>query len=582
MINWNLADLYPSIEKLEEDLSRVDKEANWFAEVYRDRLATLDAEALAGLYKHLGGMHDTLGRAYTFAFLNWSTQTLDEKAGALLQKVKEAYTQITQKLIFVEVEWASIPQEKATQLLQNEALKAVKHYLEVQQENKAYLLSEKEEQILSEKSITSNGAWNRYFDETLGSIEFKLRGKKLSEQEVLTKLSVEVRSLRKDAALSLTKGLKTEIRTLTFVFNTILADKASTDRLRKYPTWISSRNVSNEVADASVQALIDAVVSRYDLVQRFYRLKKRLLGVDMLMDYDRYAPVAETEKTYTWTEAESIVRDAYTAFHPEIGEIVGYFFDKNWIDAPAVAGKRGGAFSHGAVPSAHPYILMNFTGRIRDVQTLAHELGHGVHQYLAREQGIFHADTPLTTAETASVFGEMLTFQRLLSQCEHPKDKLALLVSKIDDSIATVFRQVTMNRFENAIHTHRREKGELSTADFSDYWMQTQQAMFGNSVKLGNHYRYWWSYIPHFLHTPGYVYAYAFGELLVLALYQHYQAHPNDFPAKYRTLLASGGNDYPEKLLAPFGIDLTDPQFWQTGLNAIEKLIEEAENLASD
>ncbi|MDX1430575.1 MAG: M3 family oligoendopeptidase, partial [Rhodothermales bacterium] len=358
-------------------------------------------------------------------------------------------------------------------------------------------------------------------------------------------------------------------------------DKSIKDRLRGYPHWLSSRNLDNEVDDATVEALVDAVSSRFDLVERFYRLKKDLLGVDEMFDYDRYAPVGEATTRYTWDQARGIVLDSYAAFHPELGSITKRFFDGEWIDAAVTDGKRGGAFSHGAVPSAHPYIMMNFTGRICDVQTLAHELGHGVHQYLSREQGIFHADTPLTTAETASVFGEMLVFHRLLESEEAEENRLSMLVSKIDDTIATVFRQVAMNRYEDAVHTERRARGELSTDRFCEIWIETQERMFRGSVKLGDHYRYWWSYIPHFLHTPGYVYAYAFGELLVLALFERYLEEGPDFADRYIELLRSGGSDWPHVLVGRMGIDLTDLDFWKRGLQSIEKMIAEAERMSA-
>ena len=300
-----------------------------------------------------------------------------------------------------------------------------------------------------------------------------------------------------------------------------------------------------------------------------------------MMDYDRYAPVGESDRRHSWEEARRIVLDAYDDFHPLVGQIAARFFDESWIDAPVVPGKRGGAFSHGAVPSAHPYVMMNYTGRIRDVQTLAHELGHGVHQYLSREQGVLQADTPLTTAETASVFGEMLVFQRLMEAEDDPANRLAMLVGKIDDTMATVFRQVAMNRYEDAVHTERRSAGELSTDRFCELWMDTQRDMFKGSVTLGDHYRYWWSYIPHFLHTPGYVYAYAFGELLVLALYEEYRKRGDSFPDLYVDLLRAGGSDWPHVLVGRLGVDLTDLGFWQQGLAAIEALIAEAENLAA-
>ncbi|HET6566968.1 MAG TPA: M3 family oligoendopeptidase, partial [Rhodothermales bacterium] len=459
-------------------------------------------------------------------------------------------------------------------------LEPFRHYLELQLLHKEHLLTEPEEKILAEKSITGAAAWSRFFDETLGAARFEVDGELKTEQEVLALLYEPDRSVRRAAALAFTEGLKRHLRELTFAYNTILADKASSDRLRHYETWLSSRNIANEVSDEVVHALVEAVTSRYDLVARYYTLKRRLLGLDEMMDYDRYAPIGEADTRYAWDEARDTVASTYAEFHPQMGKIVDFFFERNWIDAALAAGKRGGAFSHGAVPSVHPYILMNYTGKIRDVQTLAHELGHGVHQYLSRKQGTLQSDTPLTTAETASVFGEMLVFQRLMKQEENPQNQLAMLVGKIDDTIATVFRQVAMNRFEERIHTARRTEGELSSDQFSEFWLETQRAMFEGSVTLGEHYRYWWSYIPHFIHTPGYVYAYAFGELLVLALYARYKEEGQAFADRYINLLEAGGSDWPHNLVAKLGIDLTDLSFWNEGLGAIEDLIARAEDLA--
>ncbi|MEM1041996.1 MAG: M3 family oligoendopeptidase [Bacteroidota bacterium] len=580
-VRWNLADLYADTDALGADLDRSDAEANAFAERYRGRVADLGAAALAGAMEALEAVHERLGRAYTYAYLNWSTDTEDAERGALLQRVRERYTQAGQRLIFFDVEWAGLDEDRAKRLVENPALARYRHHLDLLHLRRAHVLSEGEERVLSEKSVTGRAAWNRFFDETLGAARFELRGETLTEQVVLSKLHDADRSLRRDAALALTGGLADLSRPLTYVFNTVLADKASTDRLRGYEHWIAARNLDNEIADASVEALVDAVTSRYDLSERFYSLKRRLLGLREMMDYDRYAPIGEADRHVAWDEARDTVLDAYAAFHPEMGTITERFFDGRWIDAPVAEGKRGGAFSHGAVPSVHPYILMNFTGKVRDVQTLAHELGHGVHQYLAREQGVFHADTPLTTAETASVFGEMLVFQRLLGAETDPQARLAMLVQKIDDSMATVFRQVTMNRFEEAVHTHRREQGELTADDFAEHWMTTQRRMYGETVTLGEHYRRWWSYIPHFVHTPGYVYAYAFGELLVLALYARYRDGQDGFADAYLGLLRAGGSDWPHVLVGRLGIDLQDPAFWQQGLGAIETLIDEAEAAAS-
>lgn len=579
-IRWNLADLYADRAALDKDLLLAERNAEAFAETYRGRVAVLDASEISAAMEVLGGLHDRVGRAYTYAYLNWTTATEIPERGALLQHVREAYTRVGQHLIFFEVEWAGLDRSTVGALLASADIAPYRHYLELKYEAGEHVLSEPEEKIVAEKAVTGWSAWNRFFDETLGAARFTYRGEPLPLQQVIAKLHEPDRAVRQDVQASITAGLVEHQRPLTYVFNTILADKASTDRLRGYEHWLDSRNEANEIARESVDALIASVSARYDLVHRFYDLKRRLLGLDTLFDFDRYAPIGETEQFVLWEEGKETVLDAYRDFLPEMGEIAGRFFAESWIDAPPEAGKQGGAFSHGAVPSAHPYVLVNYTGKARDVQTLAHELGHGIHQYLARDQGIFHADTPLTTAETASVFGEMLVFQRLLGRLETPSDRLALLIEKIDDTMATVFRQVTMNRFEERIHAHRRQEGELAPDDFGRLWMETQRPLYGNSVSLTDNYAHWWSYIPHFVHTPGYVYAYAFGELLVLALYARYQEEGPEFAARYRALLASGGSDWPHELVAKLGIDLRDPEFWNQGLDAIGVLVDEAEALA--
>ncbi len=384
------------------------------------------------------------------------------------------------------------------------------------------------------------------------------------------------------ASGAFTAGLRAQARTLTFLFNAVLADWHTTVvQLRGYPHWLAPRNLENQVSDATVEALIESVVEAYPLVERYYVLKQRLLGLERLYEWDRYAPLPTGSRRWSWKDAERAVWEAYRDFDPEFGEIVATFFRRNWIHAAVLPGKQGGAYSASTVPSAHPYIFLNFTGTTRDVLTLAHELGHGIHQYLSRQQSILQMHAPLTLAEMASTFGEMLLFQRLLQQTDDPAARLALLMGKLDDLLATVFRQVAMNRFEEAIHRHRAQHGELTTEEFSNYWMATQQAMFRGSVELTDNYALWWSYIPHFLHTPGYVYAYAFGELLVLALYERYRQGEPDFPRRYRELLAAGGSHSPERLLAQFGVDITQPAFWKQGLAVIEGLIEQAEQWSS-
>lgn len=581
-IRWDLSDLYASIDdpNLAKDREKVIKKAEDFANLYKNNIEDLNPEQFREALQAYEEILELIGKIGSYAHLIWSTNTSKPEYGKLIQQAKELSSEVHQKLVFFDVEWLDIDDERARKWIESKELKHYKHYLEASRRFKDHVLSEKEEQILSAKSVTGRSAWNRYFDETLGAAKFELDGEEFTEQEVLSKLHEPDRELRKKAHASLTEKFQEMSRTLTFVFNTLLADKHTNDKLRNYDSWISSRNLSNEIDDGTVDILINAVTGNYHLVQRFYRLKRRLLGYEKLYDYDRYAPLLENEEEIKWDKARETVLSSYSEFHPEMGEIAGKFFEHSWIDAAIAPGKRGGAYSASTVPSVHPYVFMNFDGKIRDVQTLAHELGHGVHQYLSRKQGVLQAGTPLTTAETASVFGEMLVFQNLMQKLEDPKEKLALLIGKIDDTIATVFRQVSMNRFEHAMHTRRREEGELTTEEFSTLWRETQESLYGDSVEITESYNLWWCYIPHFLHTPGYVYAYAFGELLVLALYEAYTQSENGFSNKYMRMLEAGGSDWPEHIVAKVGLDITQPDFWNKGLSTVDKMITQAEELA--
>lgn len=581
-ISWDLSDLYSSNEdpQLVKDKKKVLEEAEAFAKKYRGKISELPAAKFKIMLDEYEEILDTSGKIGSFAYLQWSTDTGNSEYGKLVAETNELSSEISQKLVFLDVEWLKIPEEEAQKLIESDELKNYKHYLESSRRYKDHVLEEGQEKIMSAKSVTGRSAWVRFFDETLGAAKFELDGEELSEQEVLSKLHESDRELRIRAHASLTQKFKDLSRQLTFIFNTILADKSTNDKLRKYESWIDSRNLANQTDSETVDALVESVTGQYELVQRYYKLKKKLLGLDEMKDYDRYAPMLQNEATIKWNSAREMVMDSYSKFHPKMGEITNEFFEKNWIDAAIKPGKRGGAYSAGTVPSVHPYVFMNFDGRIRDVQTLAHELGHGVHQYLSRQQGVLQSSTPLTTAETASVFGEMLVFQKLMKELDDPKEKLALLVGKIDDTIATVFRQISMNRFEHAIHTARREEGELTTERFSELWMEQQKALYGDSVTLTEEYGIWWSYIPHFLHTPGYVYAYAFGELLVLALYEEYTQRPDGFSDKYLELLSAGGSEWPEDLVAKIGLDITEPDFWDKGLNSFRKMVEEAEKMA--
>jgi len=581
-VAWDLSDLYKSPEdpKLLEDKKDLLEQADKFADKYRGRISALSASEFSDALRAYESLIQRAGKIGSYSHLIWSTNTEDAKLGKLLQEANELGSELSQKLVFFDVEWMKVDDDRAEELINSKELVPWKHYLRVSRMYKDHTLSEDAEQVMSAKSVTGRSAWNRYFDETLGAARFELDGEEMTEQQVLSKLHSPDRELRKRAHESLTETFTELSRSLTFIFNTLLADKHTNDKLRGYDSWISSRNLSNQTDSETVEALITAVTGRYELVQRYYKLKKSLLGVDEMFDYDRYAPIAKNRETIKWDRAKSMVLEAYGDFHPRMESIATEFFDKKWIDAAIRPGKRGGAYSASTVTNVHPYVFMNFDGQLRDVQTLAHELGHGVHQYLSRKQGELQSSTPLTTAETASVFGEMLVFYKLINNIDDPKEKLALLVSKIDDTIATVFRQISMNRFENRIHTARREEGELTTEDFSRHWVETQNDLYGDSVTITDEYKLWWCYIPHFLHTPGYVYAYAFGELLVLALYDAYKNQKNGFSDRYIDLLEAGGSDWPHNIVGKMDIDIRDAGFWNRGLDLFESMIDQAEELA--
>jgi oligoendopeptidase F len=581
-VRWNLDDLVPppADQGVEGILTEAERRVDAFAARYKGRVAALAAVEMKDLLSEYEMVLDSVGRAESYASLSWSTQSDEPARGALLQKVSERQALLAQKGVFLDIEWANAPDEAARKLIEDPLLSRWKHWLVVARRYKPHLLSEPEEKILSEKSVTGRQAWTRYFDETMAATLFDWDAQKVPAEVVLRQLYAQERETRKSAATAITRGLREIQRSTTFAFNTLFADKASEDRLRKYPTWISARNMDNQVEDATVDALVHAVTSRSDIVARYYTLKRRLLGLDELFDYDRYAALPVAERRFSWSEARKIVLAAYAGFHPRMAEIAGLFFEKGWIDAAVHPGKRGGAFSASTVPSAHPYVLLNFQGTAQDVMTLAHELGHGVHQYLARDKGVLQQNTPLTTAETASIFGETLVFRALLADEKDPKVVLSMLVRQIESSFATVFRQVAMNRFEDAVHTARRTQGELATETISALWLDTQRAMFAGSVTLTDDYGIWWSYITHFIHVPGYVYAYAFGDLLVRALYSRFLSGGRNFPDRYMSMLAAGGSDWPAAIVGTLGVDLADPGFWAQGLALLEEMTGQAETLA--
>jgi oligoendopeptidase F len=583
-VAWQLDPLLGDSASVDALLDEADVIADELA-AHRGTVAALDAPGLVAFLERMATLQDRIGRAGSYAGLRFAVDTTDPKNGALLARVEESSTAIGTKLIFFELEWAAVDDEHADAILADPALDFARHHLRSIRRYRHHLLTEPEERILSEKSVTGGSAWTRLFSEVTSTITLELAEpdgtiRTTALEEGLARLQHPDREVRAQAAAAVTAGLAPGLRTRAFVFNTLLNDKSIDDRLRSYPTWISSRNLSNEASDESVQALIDAVQKRYDIPQRWYRLKARILGLDRLADYDRMASVASAESRIGWSSAREIVLDAYHSFSPELADIVHKFFDDAWIDAPVRPGKRPGAFCAYTVPSHHPYLLLNWTSRTRDVLTLAHELGHGLHAYLARGQGVFHQSTPLTLAETASVFGETVTNGRLLASIDDPNERLALLASIIEDSIATVFRQVAMNRFEHAVHTARRADGELSVDRFGELWSSTQTDMLGDAVEVTEGYRSWWSYIPHFIGTPGYVYAYSYGQLLALSVYRRYEEQGPAFVPRYLQLLSAGGSMPPAELGRIVDCDLDDPAFWTGGLAIIDAQLDAAEAAA--
>jgi oligoendopeptidase F len=573
-------------------------------EAYRGRVADLDASGVAGLMRLYARFDTTLGRVGNYAGLRFAENTMDAERGALMAKVQERATMMASRLVFFELEWVAVADEAAEPLLTDRQLEFCAHHLREVRRYREHVLSEPEEKVLTETSGSGASAWVRLFSELTSALEIELPTgildaadegggdaevpelstarptQRVGLEQGLSLLQHPDREVRRQAAEAVTAGLAPGLRTRAYVFNTLLLDKSVDDRLRHYPSWVSSRNLANEATDESVQALVDAVVGRYDLPQRWYRLKAKVLGIERLADYDRMSSVASDESRIGWAAAKGVVLDAYGSFSPELADAARLFFDRRWIDAPVRPGKQPGAFCAPGVPDHHPYVMLNWTGRTRDVATLAHELGHGLHAWLARDQSVFHHSTPLTLAETASVFGEAVTNKALLSSLDDADARFALLASTLEDSIATVFRQVAMNRFEEAVHHHRREQGELSVDDFGRHWYETQFAMVGDSVELTEGYRTWWSYIPHFVGTPGYVYAYAYGQLLALSVYARYEAQGATFVPDYLRLLSAGGSLPPGELGRIVGCDLEDPSFWDAGLDIVARQLDSAVDAA--
>ncbi len=587
-VTWQLDDLLAGEDSEDPQaavtslLDKADEAATAFASEYEGSVAGLDSDGLRVAMERLAAISDLAGRALNFAHLRFAADTADPANGALLQMGSERATAIQTRLIFFELEWAALDDGRAEEMLAGDGLEFCEHYLRNERRYRDHLLSEPEEKIVTELSVTGAGAWSRLFDELTSAIRVELpdADEPVSLDIALSKLAEPDREVRRSTAEAVTESLQPGLRTRAYVFNTLLQEKSIKDRLRDYPHWLATRNLSNEASDESVQALVEAVKGRYELARSWYRTKAKLLGIERLADYDRMAAIATDDRKIEWDEGREIVQSSFDSLSPRAGEVVGRFFDERWIDAPPAPDKRGGAFSASTVPSVHPYVMLNYTDRRRDVLTLAHELGHGLHQALAADRGIFHQDTPLTVAETASVFAEELVFGRLLEAEKDPASRLGLLAEAVEGQIATVFRQIAMNQFEDRVHTARRSEGELAVERFNELWTETQEELLGDSVEITGGYRSWWSYVPHFIGSPGYVYAYSYGQLLALSVYRLYEERGDEIVPGYLDMLAAGGSRSPEELGRMVGVDLADPSFWDAGLDLVAGQIDAAQQAA--
>ena len=584
---WNLDHLYPGMESAEfaRDLESALAEAKHFSERYAGKLQALakgkdGATKLFDALRAYEGLEDKLGRIMSYAGLNYAVDTSDPKRGKFYGDAQEKVTAASSDLLFFTLELNRIEDELLSRLSSSEPLSHYRPWLEDIAKEKPYQLEDRIEQLLHEKTVTGRSAWNRLFDETLSSLTFDVEGEQRSLEQTLNLMQDKDAALRRSASEALTKTLKANARTFSLITNTLIKDKEIADRWRGFGDVADSRHLSNRVEREVVDALVSAVQDAYPrLSHRYYRLKARWFGKDQLDHWDRNAPLPEAEQQIvSWREAGDMVLDAYRGFSPKMADIAARFFHEDWIDAPLRPGKSPGAFSHPTVPSCHPYVLVNYQGKPRDVMTLAHELGHGVHQVLAAGQGALMAHTPLTLAETASVFGEMLTFRRILAGITDAKAKKALLAGKVEDMINTVVRQIAFYSFERRLHIARKE-GELTAERINDIWMGVQAESLGPAIRFHDGYEVFWSYIPHFIHSPFYVYAYAFGDCLVNSLYGVYEKANEGFAERYLTMLSAGGTKHHSELLKPFGLDARDPAFWAVGLKLIEELIEELEGM---
>ncbi|MBS7696028.1 MULTISPECIES: M3 family oligoendopeptidase [unclassified Chelatococcus] len=582
---WDLSQLYPGLDSQEfaADLAKAGTESKAFADTYRGKLDALargpdPSAALAEPLKAYEALEDLLGRIMAYASLVYAGDTTDPVRAKFYGDTQDRLTTASSDLLFFTLELNRIDEAVLAEAMKDGPLAHWRPWIEDIAKDKPYQLEDKLEQVFHEKSVTGRGAWNRLFDETMSSLRFKLDGQELTLEPTLNRLQDPDGEVRKRAADALAEVFKANLRTFALITNTLAKDKEISDRWRGFSGVADSRHLANRVEPEVVEALVTAVREAYPrLSHRYYALKARWFGMDALNHWDRNAPLPKLDlPAIPWLQARDTVLGAYGDFSPRMADIARRFFDERWIDAPVRPGKAPGAFAHPTVPSAHPYVLLNYQGKPRDVMTLAHELGHGVHQVLAAPNGALMAPTPLTLAETASVFGEMLTFRKLLAATTEPHQRKAMLAAKVEDMINTVVRQIAFYSFEFKVHTERRQ-GELTSDRLGEMWLDVQRESLGPAIRLGEGYETFWTYIPHFIHSPFYVYAYAFGDCLVNSLYGVYQRTPDGFVERYFDMLSAGGTKHHTELLAPFGLDARDPAFWQIGLSMIAGLIDELE-----
>jgi len=577
---WDLSDLYagPECEALQSDLKDARDRARALSESHAGKVASLDGAALGQLIADYEAVQEILGRLTSYAYLRYCTNMEDSETARFFQNLSEAATDISSDLLFLTLELNRIDDDDLTARLAAAPLAHYRPWLRDVRAYRPHQLSDDLERLLQEKQVSGRSSWMRLFDETVAALRFPVSGEELTSAEVLNLLSDPDEGRRRAAAKSIGKVFGQNIRTFSLITNTLAKDKETEDKWRKFDRPISERNLSNHVEDEVIDALVEAVKKSYPrLSHRYYDLKARWLGSEKLNYWDRNAPLPEDDdRTIPWPEAVELVLSAYHAFSPQLADVGRQFFDNAWIDVPVEPGKAPGAFAHPTVPSAHPYLLLNYQGKTRDVMTLAHELGHGVHQVLAGPQGALMADTPLTLAETASVFGEQLTFRALLKAEASPSRRRVMLAGKVEDMLNTVVRQVAFCEFERQVHEQRRA-GELTPERLGEIWLSIQAESLGPALHFDDEYRHFWAYIPHFIHSPFYVYAYAFGDCLVNALYAVYQDAGDGFEEKYLAMLSAGGTLRHKELLAPFGLDAGKPDFWSRGLDIVSGFVDQLE-----